>query len=261
MRKAVRILSIIVATFFVVQPFSYAKAQTIYTEFEPVESNQINAADTTSEFDVVKELYDQINRFEKMAEDAGSVEEIQQLEELIVTTKLLINDYLAYSEESYPAANYAARSNASLSASVSTVVAYFNSQGYYLSAELLTHARNNTTINSNYTPSYGYLCNGSPLLAQIWKDSTTSGSGVFPKSGTATALLDLYYAIHAFNYTKTISLSNSSLNVSDRYDYASGDYTGVAGVAVNTMYQAQQAGILVPYYVKINVNPNSLIWL
>ena len=54
---------------------------------------------------------------------------------------------------------------------------------------------------------------------------------------------------------------NSSLNVSDRYDYASGDYTGVAGVAVNTMYQAQQAGILVPYYVKINVNPNSLIWL
>ena len=123
MRKAVRILSIIVATFFVVQPFSYAEAQTIYTEFEPVESNQINAADTTSEFDVVKELYDQINRFEKMAEDAGSVEEIQQLEELIVTTKLLINDYLAYSEESYPAANYAARSNASLSASVSTVVA------------------------------------------------------------------------------------------------------------------------------------------
>lgn len=98
MRKAVRILSIIVATFFVVQPFSYAEAQTIYTEFEPVESNQINAADTTSEFDVVKELYDQINRFEKMAEDAGSVEEIQQLEELIVTTKLLINDYLAYSE-------------------------------------------------------------------------------------------------------------------------------------------------------------------
>ena len=79
MRKAVRILSIIVATFFVVQPFSYAEAQTIYTEFEPVESNQINAADTTSEFDVVKELYDQINRFEKMAEDAGSVEEIQQL--------------------------------------------------------------------------------------------------------------------------------------------------------------------------------------
>ena len=47
MRKAVRILSIIVATFFVVQPFSYAEAQTIYTEFEPVESNQINAADTT----------------------------------------------------------------------------------------------------------------------------------------------------------------------------------------------------------------------
>lgn len=65
----------------------------------------------------------------------------------------------------------------------------------------------------------------------------------------------------SYNYTKTISLSNSSLNVSDRYDYASGDYTGVAGVAVNTMYQAQQAGILVPYYVKINVNPNSLIWL
>lgn len=43
MRKAVRILSIIVATFFVVQPFSYAEAQTIYTEFEPVESNQIKS--------------------------------------------------------------------------------------------------------------------------------------------------------------------------------------------------------------------------
>lgn len=153
-------------------------------------------------------------------------------------------------------------SNTTLSAAVATVIAYFNANKYYLSAELLTHARSNTSLNSNYSPSYGYLCNGSPLLADIWTGSALSGTGTFAKTnGVSYVLDDLYYAIHKFSYSKYISLSNSYLEVSDRYDYASGDYTGVAGVAINTMYQAQEAGILTPYYVKIKINPNSLEWL
>ena len=58
---------------------------------------------------------------------------------------------------------------------------------------------------------------------------------------------DLYYAIHAFSWTK----SGGFVTLRDRYDFAPGDYNGIAGTAVNTMYLAQQAGVLVPFYLSI----------
>ena len=36
------------------------------------------------------------------------------------------------------------------------------------------------------------------------------------------------------------------------YDYASGDYNGMEGIAVNAMYLAQQSGAIVPYNVLIS---------
>lgn len=213
--------------------------------------------------DVVRELSNQVERLNQLLETPMEYDDRQQILELIESTYEAIDDYTNYSSDSTISMLNNTRSNATLSAAVATVIAYFNAQGYYLSAELLTHARSNSTVNSTYSPSYGYKCNGSPLLAQIWNGSSVSGTGSFPKSGTATDLDDLYYAIHAFSYTKTYGsgLNSSYMTVTDRYDYATGDYTGVGGVAVNTMYQAQQAGILVPYIVSIRVNPNSLIWL
>ena len=42
------------------------------------------------------------------------------------------------------------------------------------------------------------------------------------------------------------------IDLRDYYDYASGDYNGMEGIAVNAMYLAQQSGAIVPYNVLIS---------
>ena len=174
---------------------------------------------------------------------------------MITATENLIHDYSDY--KLFQSSNIKIQGSYDpiYSAAVATVVAYFETNNYNLSAELLTHASDNDVVNSKYYPNYGYRCAGSPVTLGIWNSSGNfSGSGIFPKNAFASAELnDLYYAIHKFNYKKYFSSSGNYLEISDRYDYASGDYTGVAGVAIQTMYQAQQAGVIVPYQVIIDV--------
>lgn len=63
---------------------------------------------------------------------------------------------------------------------------------------------------------------------------------------------DLYYAIHYFDYT-FISASRTFM-LADIYDFAYGDYEGIAGAAIDTMWTAQLIGVLVPYNVVIIVS-------
>lgn len=159
-------------------------------------------------------------------------------------------------------------SNGALDIAVATMISGFSAAGYRLSAELLTHARDNTSLNSTYTPVNSDVLWGSPLLADIWIYGSTSGSDVFPNAGgvpggidPAVGLNDLFYAIHKFEYYKNTSLTNQYLEVTDTYDFDSGDYSSFAGVLVDTMYEAQEAGILTPYKVKVRIDPTDLIWL
>ena len=48
-----------------------------------------------------------------------------------------------------------------------------------------------------------------------------------------------------------LTIANRLLVV-NYYDYASGDYNGMEGIAVNAMYLAQQSGAIVPYNVLIS---------
>lgn len=129
---------------------------------------------------------------------------------------------------------------------IAVVIAYFSAKGYKLSSELLTHMYKNNTLNSSYTPTYGSRIKSSSVFKSIANGKSTSGSAAFPNSGTTTTK-DLYYAIHNFNYTKS-SASSKTVKISDRYDYSSGDYSGVA---IGVMKAAQDAGVLVPFYTKI----------
>ena len=114
---------------------------------------------------------------------------------------------------------------------------------------MLTHAKDNTKLNSNYYPTNGSRVGQSSVFKSIASGTKTSGSGEFKNSGT-TVDKDLYYAIHFFNFTKS-SASSRTVTIRDRYDFAPGDYSGIAGIAVDTMYKAQQAGVIIPYYVNI----------
>lgn len=110
--------------------------------------------------------------------------------------------------------------------------------------------RSNKKDGSTYVPVYGYYVQSSKVFRTISRGTATSGSSTFLCKGT-TREKDLYYAIHKYNCRKANS-STLVVKISDLYDYSkSNEYTGVAGVAINTMYKAQEAGYLTKYYVKV----------
>lgn len=106
---------------------------------------------------------------------------------------------------------------------------------YVLSAELLSHARDNNSRSSTYEPNYGFRCAGSPIVDAIWKSGKFLGSASFPKNVFASNQLnDLYYSVHSFDFTVHLGLGigNSYLEITDIYDYDHQlKYTGVAGIA------------------------------
>lgn len=137
------------------------------------------------------------------------------------------------------------------SPAVSAVVAYFNQQGYVLSAELLAHAKDNDVLDSSYTPSNGALMTQTAKYTELCANGLTSGTANFVKTG-ATVDDDFYYAIHACTYTKDVEAN--TITVTDRYDFAPNDWSDIQGVAVDTMYNAQEAGVIVPFQLSITVS-------
>lgn len=137
------------------------------------------------------------------------------------------------------------------SPAVSAVVAYFNQQGYILSAELLAHAKDNNVLDSSYIPSNGALMTQTAKYAELCANGLTSGTANFVKTG-ATVDDDFYYAIHACTYTKNAEVN--AITVTDRYDFAPNDWSDIQGVAVDTMYKAQEAGVIVPFQFSITVS-------
>lgn len=65
---------------------------------------------------------------------------------------------------------------------------------------------------------------------------------------------DLYDAIHSFDFFKS-SPSSRVVNIFDTYDFEHDEdaYNTIPGIAVETMYRAQEAGVLKPYFVLFEV--------
>lgn len=102
--------------------------------------------------------------------------------------------------------------------------------------------------NRIYVPTNRVVVQNSSVVKSLIKSGRPSGSGEFPASGN----LDLYYSIHLFEYTQT----KTRFVLTDVYDYEHGDQSygdSIAQVAVDTMADAQAAGIIVPYNIRITV--------
>ncbi|KAA8784578.1 hypothetical protein EC604_12050 [Paenibacillus amylolyticus] len=185
--------------------------------------------------------------FEQQKQGSSDLKEIEKLEQLVSTIGDLSTDYKNYKNgdlSTNKKNNITLQAQGSIYApAVAAIASWFGSQGYLLSAELLLHAKDNTIYMSNYSPAYGSRVRSSSVTQRILASSARSGSGEFPNSGGQIDR-DLYYAIHYFNWTKT-----PSFLISDVYDFAPGQYSGLAGTAVNAMYFAQQEGYLTPYKV------------
>lgn len=217
------------------------EAEVMKEDMEIIEE-ELRQKDTS----VCNELEEIISDLENKKNQTTDKYEIEKIQALIDTTNELKGDYLSYSDGIAPIGV----TNPIYSPMVAAVIAYFGSCGYELSCELLIHARDNNRLDSVYSPVNGNRINASGVVGRLKSGkNSTSGSGVFENTGS-TVEKDLYYAIHCFNYT--FDAQKHIFTLTDRYDYAfSDEYTGVAGVAVNEMFLAQQNGVLVPYYVKI----------
>lgn len=193
---------------------------------------------------VVDGLTNAIQRLQEEKEMCDTAAEQNKVQSIIDTTENLLQEYINYSSGiSAQGVDHPVYTPA-----VAAVASYFSASGYWLSFELLTHAQDNNILDSTYVPHFGSLIKDSIVVRRIVTAATASGTGEFPNSGS-TMDKDLYYAIHNFSYTFNKTTRVFTLN--DRYDFAWGDYSGIAGAAVDTMYMAQLAGVLVPYYVKI----------
>lgn len=110
----------------------------------------------------------------------------------------------------------------------------------------------NTNKKSTYVPNYGYVLKSTNAIKKIAKGTSIKGSSVFNSTST-TAEGDAKYSIHKFDFTKT-KANSKTVKVSDYYDYGSGDYDGLAGIAVEAMKNAQKNGSIVPFKVSITVS-------
>lgn len=236
--------------------FAVTKSQSSTNVLSNVEKNndiQIRKNISVIEEDLKKQginvkdsLDEKIKNLDNKIQLSGNDVEKSKLKKEKAAIEDLLNSYVAYKDGIVTYSENHTESD--LSAAVATVIVYFHSKKYYLSEELLVHAEMNEDLDSHYFPDRGNEVYESPVLDKIRSNHKQSGSSEFPNKGS-TVQKDLYYSIHKFNYLK----SGYHIIITDRYDFKYGTYSGIAGIAVDTMYLAQQAGILVPFFTYISV--------
>lgn len=138
--------------------------------------------------------------------------------------------------------------NSDLGIFAAGILAWFNSQGYKLSAELFAHAMANRARGSAFSPTNGSRIRSSNVIKRIDRNKNASGSAEFPNSGN-TEQRDLYYAIHLFTW-KT---NRGILTLTDTYDFERDKNfpPSPQGAATNIAYIMQLRGYLTPYTVVI----------
>lgn len=194
------------------------------------------------------ELENQVEFYEDLLLNEDDVENQEKLRSLLNTSNDLLEFYKEYEIEKNNELFSIDPGRSAVKAAIAAIVAYFNTNGYFLAAELLLHAQDNTKEDSEYCPYFDSHFRGSPVIRRIKRSSSSRGSDEFPKDGT-TEGNDLYYAIHYFKWVKPDS--SNRVTVIDRYDYQVADYDGIQNYAVDAMFWAQQFGYIVPFQVRV----------
>lgn len=229
-----------VSTAYAAEPESVAAENTFMQAVSAI-SHELQAAGTSVKEELM-ELKDQY-----LQNAAAFPDKRSEWLELAQGVDTLIADCSETGNGTSPAASNSF-DEAYLKTAVAAVVSWFAMKGYQLSSELLVVARNNTDEDRIYVPSNRVVAQNSSVVRDLIKAGRPSGSGEFPASGN----LDLYYSIHLFEYTQTKTM----FVLTDIYDYEHGDQSygdSIAQVAVDTMADAQAAGIIVPYNIRIDV--------
>lgn len=179
-------------------------------------------------------------------------EEKEQIRDIIVTTDSLINDYKNYQNRNIMKGKY----HGTYSPLVAAAISYFNANNCKLAAELLTHAKDNDTYLSFYSPKNINEIEETETFTAISNGNEISGNGIYSKSESE----DLYYALRRFSYTKT-KVNSRTVTINDVYDFAPNNGDGFEGTILDSMYKAQEYGVIVPFNVEIKINPTTEVML
>lgn len=223
---------------------SAAEAEALEAQAEEASlQNEIATINTeleSDETDVVSELNEQKQYYQTLYSQTSDTEEKEKINRLIETTQELIDEYEQYMNPIQTRGSF----HLIYTPAVAAVTAYFNNKGYKLAAELLTHAKDNDDLDSIYVPVNRDIMYQSSVFMEIVNGTSSYGTSAFPDEG-GTVQKDLYNAIHSFYYSR--SESGRVVVIQDRYDFAKGGYSSIAGIAVDTMHAAQNAGTIVPF--------------
>lgn len=248
-RTIVSVISCMLVILLLIQPvFALSAAETsgarLVEETVNVLEDELKANGTN----VSLELHNMIDMYRDKAATVATDEESEQINGLIRTLEDLLAEYQLYDSG---ISTY--KFHPIYTPAVAAVIAYFNAKKYLLAAELLTHARENTDRVSIYTPAYGARARNSEVVRNLAYGTAVSGSASF-EPGDNPVDIDLYYSIHDFDFFKS-SATSKVVNIFDTYDFKhdADAYKTIPGTAVETMYKAQEAGYLTPYFVLFEV--------
>jgi hypothetical protein len=125
--------------------------------------------------------------------------EPSDVEELTRAIEVSEADWSTYSGEGRRTRSLNAKADPGRAASrtaEASIAARFNVKGYFLSAELILHVRDNTKKNSSYTPRTKAPSTNSKLVRVLGKKTRESGSSEFKNAGgVREALLREYFPL------------------------------------------------------------------
>ena len=219
-------------------------------------SSIIEAVEAEIGMSVEESLDEQLNYYIDLSRSAAG--DLEAINAMIEKTERLIEEYSS-NDSVISMARQTNDETGGYTAVIVAAIAWFNASNYALSAELLTHAWENTS-QALYVPINGKRVYSSPVTYEILNTTSLTGTKVYPiytplvLNNTSRNEEDLGFALHGVNYSRA-STSSKQIVISDVYDFAPSD-TGVAVLdsLVNIIDQAEELGLLVPYQVRITVD-------
>lgn len=201
--------------------------------------------------DVVTELTEYKSTCQELLETNSN--DTENLEKLIEEIDEIVTEYNEYKLNENTRGTF----HLTYSPAIAAIASGFLMSGWELSAELLLHARSNNDINSEYYPTFAKNIAFTKIFTNLVNDNTISGSKMFDGPNFLNFTKydeDAYFSIHWFKYQKMYySEGKINIKINDRYDYNEDTGNGLQAKLVNLCYEAQVAGVLVPYFTVIDL--------
>lgn len=203
------------------------------------------------ESSILEELEKGKTRTYNLLQNSTDPEEQQKIIDLVNAYSNMITQYQNYISSIDSGIAIQGVYNPVYSAAVAAVVAYFDSNNYVLSSELLLYAADKSTGGTYRPVNTSVLYSTSIYNTLKQKSSGYTTSDLVFSGGSTTAEMDAHYSINKCD----CSVTASTIIIEDCYDFDyDAPWTSLAGIAINTMSTAQFIGVLVPYDVYITLN-------